>query len=117
MNLNFFILLGAFIAGAMFAVMITGLIFTSNYKESLNEKAPGAPPRIGISNLSRHNFEIAISMDRDDEEPEETIKRVKKEFAAQIVGILDNLIEVRTDYITGHYIFTCSIWTKEAADK
>lgn len=111
MNLNFIILLGAFIAGAMFAVMISGLIFTSNNADGLD-----IPPKIGISKLKRHDIQVAILMDRFGEDPEETIKRVKKDFANEIVRLIDDSIEVMPDHKTRHFIFTITIWTKEAAD-
>ena len=111
MNLNFIILLGSFIAGAMFAVMISGLIFTSNYK-----KSPDEPPKIGISQLHRHDIKFAVSSYRCEEEPDETIDRVKRYFAEQIIKQIDDSIEVMKDPCSRNYVFSMSIWTKEAAD-
>ena len=84
--------------------------------KDFEELAPTAPI-FAANKLQRQDIHVAISMDRYDEEPEETIKRVKKEFAKEIIRLIDNQIEVTPDYKTRHFVFSVVIWTKEAENE
>lgn len=109
--MNFAIYIGVFAIGALFAGVMSALIFNSK------ETTPDEPSIFAANKLQRQDIHVAISMDRYDEEPEETIRRVKKEFAKEIIRLIDNQIEVTPDYKTRHFVFSVVIWTKEAADE
>ena len=81
------------------------------------EELARTAPIFAANKLQRQDIHVAISMDRYDEEPEETIRRVKKDFAKEIIRLIDNQIEVTPDYKTRHFVFSVVIWTKEAADE
>lgn len=108
--MNFAIYIGVFAIGALFAGVMSALIFNSK------ETKPDEPPIFAANKLQRQDIHVAISMDRYDEEPEETIRRVKKNFAKEIIRLIDNKIEVTPNYKTRYFVFSVTIWTKEAAD-
>jgi len=74
------------------------------------------PMVISPQKLQRHTLSVAIIRDRYLDDPVETVARVKKEFANEIVKLVEDNIEVENDRYSNHIKFYVDIWTKEAAD-
>ena len=96
-----------FFSGAVFAI-ICCMVFK---KEKDGE--PDAPLTFAAHQLRRHELEVAICKDRFADDPEETIGRVKRDFARELVNIIDDVIEVKKDERSRHIVFSVQIWTKE----
>lgn len=107
---NILLVLISGIVGGSIGLLLSALMNTSRGPE-VNV------PTFAANKLQRQDIHVAISMDRYDEEPEETIRRVKKDFAKEIIRLIDNQIDVTPDYKTRHFVFSVVIWTKEAADE
>lgn len=113
-----FLLLGVGGACAIIIVLSVAAFINATLKKTKDFKElVSTAPIFAANKLQRQDIHVAISMDRYDEEPEETIRRVKKDFAKEIIRLIDNQIEVTPDYKTRHFVFSVVIWTKEAADE
>lgn len=112
-----FLLLGVGGACGIIIGLCVAAFFNAIFKKTkdFEELAPTAPI-FAANKLQRQDIQVAISMDRYDEEPEETIRRVKKNFAKEIIRLIDNKIEVTPNYKTRYFVFSVVIWTKEAPD-
>ena len=112
-----FLLLGVSGACGIIIGLSAAAFFNAIFKKPKDfEELALTAPIYAANKLQRQDIHVAISMDRYDEEPEETIRRVKKDFAKEIIRLIDNQIEVTPDYKTRHFVFSVVIWTKEAAD-
>lgn len=105
-----------FLYGAAVGVIIIGFFFYLMNKPTKPDSKPDAPLTFAAHQLRRHELEVAICKDRFADDPEETIGRVKRDFARELVNILDDVIEVKKDERSRHIVFSVQIWTKEAAD-
>ena len=102
-----------------FLIGLAGAIFGCCLYYSFNEEKKDSSKIMAIrtQELKRHDIEVAIIKDNYLDDPVETVARVKREFADELLERIDDLIEVEDDKKSGHIRFYVSIWTKEAADE
>ena len=108
----FFINLGCMIAGA--ALLITLIYVLLNTARAPKDDPTMPTVAFATKKLQRHTLSVAILEDRYVDDPVETVARVKKEFANEIVKLVEDNIEVENDRYSNHIKFYVEIWTKEA---
>ena len=102
---------------AFFGIIVGFFLYAVTSKRDRENDDLTKPMVITSHKLQRHTLSVAILHDRYVDDPVETVVRVKKEFANEIVKLVEDNIEVENDKYSNHIKFYVDIWTKEAADE
>lgn len=86
--------------------------------DDCNEYVPDKHMQMEEHKLKRHDLRVGILKDRVIESPQETVERIKKEFAVELYNIIHENMIVEEDKKRGFINYTISVWTldQEAAD-